>query len=73
MERKRYIYDGPVTEHGRVINNNWYGETVATSDKKARSNLAYQFKKEFGKTAKTKIEIPGKIIVTNLEGDNSNE
>lgn len=73
MERKKYIYVGPVTEFGRVINNNWYGETIATSGKKARSNLTHQFKKEFGKTTRTKIEIPGKLVVTNMEGDSSNE
>lgn len=74
MERKKYIYVGPVTEFGRVINNNWYGETVATSVAKARNNLIYQFKNEFGrKVSKTRIELPGKIIIADTEGDNSNE
>ena len=41
----RYIYSGPVAEFDKIIDNNWYGETMADSEKKARNNLAYQFKK----------------------------
>ena len=42
----KYIYAGPVKEFDKVIDNNWYGETMADSETKARNNLAYQFKKE---------------------------
>lgn len=59
----KYIYSGPVMEFDKLIDNNWYGETMADSEKKARNNLAYQFKKEFNRTARTKITLPGKIIV----------
>lgn len=61
MEQHRYEYDGPVEEFGRCICNRWYGTTLATSEKKARSNLAYQFKKQYNKTPGTKITLPGKI------------
>lgn len=40
-----YRYDGPVMEFDKCISNRWQGETTASSEKKARSNLAYQFKK----------------------------
>ena len=41
----RYIYKGPVMEFGTLLTDIWEGETVAPSEKKARSNLTYQFKK----------------------------
>ena len=42
---KRYVYKGPVMIFGKLVSNNWSGETVASSRKKAMSNLGYQFKK----------------------------
>lgn len=57
----KYSYDGPVEEFGRCIANRWSGITYAPSEKKARSNLAYTFKTEHGKTPNCKITLPGKI------------
>ena len=42
---KHYIYDGPVLMFGRLVAGRWTGETWAESKNKAKSNLAYQFKK----------------------------
>ena len=61
---KRYLYDGPVKEYGTCVNSRWRGETMAPSEKKARSNLAYQYKKRFGKVVNTRIVLPGKLVVT---------
>ena len=61
-----YSYNGPVLEFNRVVANNWKAQTCATSEAKARVNLAYQFKKINGKVPCTKITLPGKIVV---EGD----
>ncbi|MBQ1189573.1 MAG: hypothetical protein IIX57_04070 [Lachnospiraceae bacterium] len=61
-----YSYNGPVLEFDRIITNNWQAQTYATSEAKARANLAYQFKKVNGKEPRTKITLPGKIVV---EGD----
>ena len=58
-----YSYDGPVLEFDRIITNHWHAETYATSEAKARSNLTYQFKKVNGKVPRTKITLPGKIVV----------
>ena len=41
----KYVYDGPVMMFGVCVMNSWHGETMAVSESKARSNLAYQFKK----------------------------
>lgn len=57
----RYSYEGPVMEFDRIIANNWSGATYAPSEKKARSNLIYQFKKNYNKVPSAKITLPGKI------------
>ena len=61
-----YSYDGPVLEFNKIVTNRWYGKTYAVSESKARTNLAYQFKKETGRVPRTKITLPGKVVV---EGD----
>lgn len=58
-----YEYNGPVLEFGRCIADNWKGTTRAESERKAKSNLTYQFKKHMGKLQGTKIELPGKVTV----------
>ena len=59
----KYIYDGPVKEFDKLIAEHWKGETIAPSESKARSNLAYQFKKKNNKNPGTKIYLPGKITI----------
>lgn len=61
MEHTKFTYNGPVKEFDKVIATNWSGSTYAPSEKKARSNLAYQFKREFGKDKNVKITLPGRI------------
>ena len=61
-----YSYSGPVLEFGRIVANNWKAQTCATSEAKARANLAYQFNRDNGKVPRNKITLPGKIVV---EGD----
>lgn len=63
---KLYSYNGPVLEFEKVVANHWTGSTRAESEKKARSNLAYQFKMQYGRAPRSKITVPGKLIV---EGD----
>ena len=58
---RHYIYIGPVTQFGWVIQERWMAETTATSEEKARSNLCYRWKREHNRTANAKIELPGKI------------
>lgn len=59
----RYFYDGPVKEFDVIVSNRWTGSTYAVSAEKARSNLIYQYKKARGKTASTKITLPGKLTI----------
>ena len=61
--RNRYYYEGPVLSFDKIIQDKWWGETVAVSEEKARSNLCYRWKKLHGRTAESKITLPGKILV----------
>lgn len=58
----KYIYNGPVKEFDKLIAEHWKGETIAPSEDKARSNLAYQYKREKHKTPNSKIKITGKLM-----------
>lgn len=63
-----YSYSGPVREFDKEISRNWESQTYAVSEKKARANLVFQFKKQTGREARSKITLPGKLIV---EGDDA--
>lgn len=58
----RYTYNGPVYEFDRLISSRWSGETYAPSEARARTNLAYQFKKQNNRSPRTKITVPGELI-----------
>ena len=60
-KQKLYAYSGAVTSFGNIIDQYWYATTYAVSADKARSNLAYRFKKENNKRPGAKIELPGTI------------
>ena len=60
---KQYLYDGPVMEFDRCIANRWKASTYAVSEKKARSNLTYQYKKRNNMIPNTMITLPGQLIL----------
>lgn len=64
-EYHKYVYDGPVMEFNTCVADHWRGETVATSESKAKSNLAYQYKKKNNRIAGTRVTLPGKIVMVN--------
>lgn len=57
----QYVYEGPVMEFETCIVNQWKGSTYAVSEKKARNNLAYQFKKNNNRVASSRITLPGRV------------
>ena len=63
MEFNKYVYNGPVMQYDRCITSYWSGETVAQTEKKARSNLTYQVKKQMNLLAGTKVTLPGNIKI----------
>lgn len=58
----QYAYDGPVMEFQNCVVHRWKSTTYAVSEKKARSNLVYQFKKQHNRLPNTRITLPGKLI-----------
>lgn len=62
-----YSYDGPVLAFDKCIADHWRGQTYAVSEAKARTNLEYQFKKQTGRVPRTRISLPGKIILEGVE------
>ena len=62
-----YKYSGAVTKFGLTVHSHWKGYTYAVSEAKARSNLTYQFKREFGMAPNTKIFLPGKVTLQKPE------
>ncbi len=60
-----YQYDGPVMNFEHCVSNRWKATTYAVSEKKARNNLTYRYKKENDLLPNTKITLPGKVILTN--------
>lgn len=61
----KYIYDGPVILFDKLVADHWKGETMAPTENKARSNLAYQAKKQLNVIAGTKVKLPGEIKMIN--------
>lgn len=60
-ERHLYSYEGPVTIFGTCVQNMWRGQTIATSVKKARSNLVFQWKRDNNKSTNSRVELPGEV------------
>ena len=58
-----YSYNGPVFLFDRCVDEYWTAETYAVSEKKARSNLTYQYKRENGYLSNSKITLTGKITM----------
>lgn len=63
----QYRYEGPVMEFEKPIADKWTASTYAPSERKARSNLAYRFKKANNRVPNAKITLPGKIILVTPE------
>ena len=60
---KVYKYEGSVVNFDRCIQEKWFAYTYAPSPQRARSNLAFRFKKEHGFLPNTKIYLPGKLTL----------
>lgn len=57
----KYTYNGPVLVFNNCVVNRWSGETWADSEKKAKSNLAYQYKKKNRLVPSAKVTLPGDV------------
>lgn len=52
----RYTYHGPVSDGTKELSRKWCGETVAPTLAKAKSNLKYQFNKQYNRLPHCKAE-----------------
>ena len=59
---QRYQYEGPVMSFETCVRSKWIATTSAISEKKAKSNLTYRYKRENGLLPSASIRLPGKII-----------
>ena len=59
---QQYQYDGPLCDSMIAFSIVGKATTVAPTEAKAKSNLAYRYKKENGLMPNTKITLPGKLI-----------
>ena len=57
----KYSYDGPVLKYDKIVTERWQASTFAPSERKARSNLAYQYKKQYETVLGVKITLPGRV------------
>lgn len=57
----KYVYSGPVMEFDRCVQDEWTAETMSVSPGKARSNLAYRWKKQNNRMPDSKITLPGTV------------
>lgn len=64
----KYIYNGPVFSFNTCIDNYWTAVTYAVSEKKANSNLRYQYTKYNNMIPNCKITLPGKLIKEDSNG-----
>ena len=64
---KRYGYYGAVTSFGRIIENDWYAETGAVSERRAKSNFKYRYKEEHGLLPTANIDLPGEVFLITKE------
>ena len=64
-ERHKYVYNGPVLMFDNIVAEHWHGETVASSEKKARNNLTYQFKTQNNMLPGSRYILPGEIKMVN--------
>lgn len=57
-----YIYSGPVKVFDAISQENYQAKTYAATARKAKSNLAYRWKKENGYLPSAKVTLTGKIM-----------
>ncbi len=65
----QYSYDGPVMMFDTCVADRWKGTTYAASERKARANLSYQYKKRNKRVAGSRVTLPGKIVMIEQEGE----
>lgn len=58
----KYTYDGPVLCFDQLLSNSWHASTYAINKKKAKNNIAYQYKKKNKLLPTANIKLPGTMV-----------
>jgi len=58
----KFTYNGPVLMFGRVVCSKYFAQTMAVGVKKALSNIAYRYKKEYGLVAGAQVTVDAKYL-----------
>lgn len=69
MKANLYLYDGPVKQFDRIIAEHWQQFTTALTEKQARTNLAYQYKRQNGLMPRANISLPGELVLVPRKED----
>lgn len=62
-ETQIYEYTGAVKNFDTIIAHKWKASTSAPTEKKAISNIIYQYKRQQGLTPSAKISLEGKLRI----------
>lgn len=60
---QQYQYEGPVMSFETCVRTKWIATTSAISERKAKSNLIYRYKREHGLLPSASIRLPGKMVL----------
>ena len=61
-ERRLYRYEGAVLIFDRVVAHNYHAQTLASSVAKARSNIAYQYRRKANIADHIPVKLTGEPV-----------
>ena len=61
-ERRLYRYEGAVLIFDRVVAHNYHAQTLASSAAKARSNIAYQYRRKANIADHIPVKLTGEPV-----------
>lgn len=75
MDKKMYVFEyvGPVYIFETMVIPRIVYRTKAVSLRRAKSNIAFNIKKQLGRTASSVVNLPGKFTIIKEESKSSND
>lgn len=62
-EKKKFTYSGSVRIFGDIVTSNYVATTYAVSERAARSNFAWRYKKDHGYSNDAVCTLTGKVTL----------
>lgn len=63
-----YEFKGAVLLFDRIVTSNYTATTTAPSVRKARSNITYRYKRDFGYDKNARLSLSGTFTIKEKEG-----